>query len=394
MPHFDAMKIGDSAELKHLLTQEDVQAFASLTGDFNPLHLDEEFARKTLFQRPVVHGMLSASFISTMIGMLLPGGGALWIAQTIEFLRPAYVGDTIHVIAKIKQKSLATRILVLKVVVKNQHGEELITGESTVKILELKNEEKPMNENTKKTVLITGGGRGIGAATAKRLAADGHSVVVNYVYARDKAEQVVAQITQAGGQAIALKANVANPEEVKALFVSVEKTFGPIQAIVHCAAPGNVPQPFDKLDWDSFQEQIDVHLKGAFNCAKFALPKMVEAKSGDLVFIGTIYTDGMPPSQQARYVVAKSALTTFARCLAVEYGPRGVRVNVVAPGMTQTDMIAHLPDKTKMLTKMQTPLRKLAEPVDIANTVAFLLNPAARHITGETIRVCGGSVMQ
>lgn len=393
MLNFDTISVGDEAELKHLLTQEDVRAFASLTGDFNPLHLSEEFARKTLFQKPVAHGMLSASFISTMIGMLLPGAGALWMNQTIEFLHPAYVGDTIHIIAKVKQKSPATRILVLNITVTNQHGDKLITGESTVKMLELKEEEKTMTSETKKTVLITGGNGGIGTATAQKLAGDGHAVVINYVHGKDKAEEVAAQINKTGGKAVALKADVANPDEVKNLFVSAEKKFGPIQAIVHCASPANAPQPFDKLEWDSFQEQINVNLKGAFNCAKLALPKMVEAKSGDIIFMGTVYSDGVPPPQQARYVTAKSALTSLARCLAVEFGPSGVRVNVVAPGMTQTNMIAYLPDKVKMLTKMQTPLRRLAEPVDIANTIAFLLSPSARHITGENIRVCGGYVM-
>ena len=91
--------------------------------------------------------------------------------------------------------------------------------------------------------------------------------------------------------------------------------------------------------------------------------------------------------------MAKSALAALARCLAVEYGPKGILVNVVAPGMTQTDMTARLPEKAKLLTQMQTPLRRLAEPSDIADVVAFLLGPGARHITGETIRVCGGGVM-
>lgn len=391
---FDLIKVGDEAELKHILTQEDVLAFASLTGDFNPLHVDKEFARKTLFQKPVVHGMLSASFISTMIGMLLPGGGALWMSQTLEFLRPAYVGDTIHVVSNVKQKSVSTRVLVLDVVIKNQYGKVLVKGESTVKILKLKDKEAQVNSDKKKVVLITGASGGIGAATAKKLAEDGHSVVVNYVHAKDKAEEVVSEISKLGGKAIAHKANIANPDEVKELFSSVEEVFGPVQAIVHCAAPENAPQPFDKLSWDSFQEQIDVHLKGAFNCVKLALLKMSEAKSGDIVFIGTIYTDGVPPTQQACYITAKSALASLARCLAVEYGPKGIKVNVIAPGMTETDMIALLPDKVKMLTKIQTPLRRLAEPIDIANTVSFLLSPLARHITGETIRVCGGAVMQ
>jgi len=281
----------------------------------------------------------------------------------------------------------------LEITIKNQHGEVLIAGESTVKMPVLKDEEKTMNSNAKKTVLITGGSRGIGRATAQRLAADGHAVVVNYLRAKDEAERLVAELTRDGLKAMAFKADVASLDEVKEMFDSAEKAFGPIQAIVHCAAPGNTPLSFDELEWDSFQEQIDVHLKGAFNCAKLALPRMIEEKSGDIVFIGTIYADGLPPLEQSRYVVAKSALTALARCLAAEYGPKGIRVNVVAPGMTETDMIAHLPDKVKMLTKMQTPLRRLAEASDIANTTAFLLSSAARHITGETIRVCGGAVM-
>jgi len=389
---FDQIQVGDEAELMHLLTPADVQAFAALTGDYNPLHLDEVFAKKTPFRKPVVYGMLSASFISAMIGMLLPGSGALWTTQTLEFTNPAYVGDTLHVRARVKQKSPATRMLVLEIVITNQHDQKLIIGESTVKMLELK-EERPMETDAINTILVTGGSRGIGAATVRRLAKDGHALVVNYVRAAEQAERLVAEIVQRGGRAMAVQANIAREDEVLALFAAAEKTLGPIQAVVHCAAPGNAPLPFDDLTWDAFQEQLDIQVKGAFNCAKCALPRMIEAQSGSLVFIGSIFADCVPPTQQARYVVAKAALVALARSLAVEYGPKGIRVNVVAPGMTQTDMIAHLPDKVKMLTRMQTPLRRLAEPDDIADVVAFLLSPGARHITGETIRVCGGAVM-
>jgi len=393
MPDFDDIKSGDIAELKHVLTKEDVQAFAALTGDFNPLHVDEDFAKKTLFQKPVVHGMLSASFISTIIGTILPGGGALWMSQTLEFLRPAHIGDTIRVLANVKQKSLATRVLILNIVVSNQNGEELIKGESSVKVLEFKKKVDRMSLIKEKTVLITGASGGIGAAAAEKLAAEGHAVIVHYHSSPVNAEQVVDKIIQAGGRAIALKADIANAEDIKRLLTEANKEFGPVQAVVHCASPSNTPSTFDKLDWAAMQEQMDVNLKGAFNCAQAVLPGMVEAKSGDLIFIGTVYTDGVPPPQQSRYIVAKSALTSFARCLAVEYGPSDIRVNVVAPGMTETGMIADLPDKVKMLTKMQTPLRRLAQPEDIADTIVFLLSTSARHITGQTFRVCGGSVM-
>ena len=101
----------------------------------------------------------------------------------------------------------------------------------------------------------------------------------------------------------------------------------------------------------------------------------------------------MPPIQQGAYVVAKAALAAFARTLAVEFGPKGIRVNTVAPGITQTEMISSIPEKTKMLAKMSTPLRRLAESSDIAEVIAFLISPAARHITGITLPVCGGLVM-
>ena len=122
---FDSIKAGDTRELTHKITAQDIQSFADLTGDNNPLHLDEDFAKHTHFRKPVVYGMLSASFISTIIGTLLPGPGALWLSQTLNFLHQAYEGNIIRVVARVKQKSIATRILVLETVIYNQQGKKL-----------------------------------------------------------------------------------------------------------------------------------------------------------------------------------------------------------------------------------------------------------------------------
>ncbi len=390
---FAQIRVGDQAELKHTLTQADVDSFASLTGDYNPLHVDEVFARRTMFRRPVVHGMVSSSFISTIIGTLLPGSGALWTSQTLEFLLPAFVGDTITVSGVVDQKSVATRVLILKIKVLNQHGHALITGTSHVKVLEVKEEAREMTTERAQVVLVTGGSKGIGAAIARQLASKGAQVVVNYLSGESEAKALVDELKAAGLKAVAAHANVAVEAEVKQLVAFGEGEFGPIDHVVHCAAPLPIPTPFEELSWGAFQTQLDVQLHGAFNCAQAVLPGMVARKTGSLVFIGSIFTDGVPPAQQSAYVATKAALSAFARTLAVEYGPKGVRVNLVAPGMTKTDMISNLPDKAKMLTKMQTPLRRLAEVADIANAVEFLLSPGAVHITGETLRVCGGIAM-
>ena len=415
---FEEIEVGYETQLIHTVTQEDVLAFAELTGDFNPLHVDTEFARKTSFGKPVVHGMLTSSFISTMIGMLLPGSGALWVSQTLEFLAPAYIGDSIKVTARVKRKSPATKIIILDTVVVNQHEAKLVTGESTVRMLSLENQLSQTSSTSAKTVvtefsqqtsvsdqknipansdqrvaLVIGGSRGIGSATVKKLASEGYAVIINYFQAEEEAQALVNEVIHKGGTAFSVQGDVSNETDVEVIFTKAESIVGPIQSVVFCAAPNPTPQAFGDLQWDVFQKHLDTQVKGAFNCAKRALPHMLQTQSGAFVFLGSIFADGIPPVQQSAYVVTKSALAALARSLAVEYGPKGIRVNVVSPGMTHTEMISSIPEKVKMLAKMNTPLRRLAEPVDIASVISFLLSPAACHITGENLRVCGGLVM-
>jgi 3-oxoacyl-[acyl-carrier protein] reductase len=409
---FEDFAVGDHAELQHVLTQADVESFAALTGDTNPLHVDPEFARTTSFRKPVVFGMLSASFISTIIGTKLPGTGSLWTRQTLDFLQPAFVGDTLRVSARVRQRSDALRAIVLDITVTNQHGQQLIAGDAVVKLLEQQGDRAPTSEpvaparsagptrraaaaapTDRMTVVITGGAGGIGSAVARALVAAGHAVAVGYNTSTEPALALVDELVRQDGRAIAVRADVSRESDVTSLFRAAGDAFGPVLGLVHAAAMPTLVRPFDALTWSDIQRQIDVQVAGAVHCVKAALPAMVAAEAGSIVFLGSAAADGVPPANQADYVVAKAALQALARSLAVEHGPKGVRVNVVSPGMTSTDMIAHLPEKARMLSKMQTPLRRLAEPADVADAVLFLLSAKARHITGETVRVNGGVVM-
>jgi len=412
---FDTINVGDEALITHKITQDDVNLFASLTGDFNPLHVNAEYAKTTVFHKPVVHGMLSASFISTMIGTCLPGEGALWSSQMLEFLRPAFVGDTLSVLSTVIQKSVATQSLVLDTKVSNQHNQILVSGRSLVKVLESDNghvEKNPDFSVEKETialkqqevknllpvkkdriVLVTGGSRGIGAAIVSRLAEKGYKVVVNYSSDSTGASDLIERECRKGFVVADGKADVSNIEDLEGLKARIKSSIGSITDVVHCASPIPIPTAFELLSWADFQLQIDVQLKGAFNCTKVFLPPMIEMRKGTFTFVSSIFAEGIPPSLQTHYVSTKAALSAFGRSIAVEYGNKGIRSNIVAPGMTQTDMISGIPDKTKLLAKMNTPLRKIAMPEDIANTIEFLISDSSGHITGETIRVCGGIVM-
>lgn len=133
MQDFESVQIGQEASLEHHITENDVQTFADLTGDHNPLHLDEDFAGTTKFKKRVVHGMLTASFISTIIGMTLPGPGSLYLGQDLNFKRPVFLGDTIHVRVKVAQKVISTRMVTLETVILNQDAKTVISG--TAKVL-------------------------------------------------------------------------------------------------------------------------------------------------------------------------------------------------------------------------------------------------------------------
>lgn len=408
---FNEIQVGQKAEWRHTLTQEDVNQFVELTGDRNPLHVDATFAAGTNYRKPVVHGMLTASYVSSLIGMALPGKGALWTSQTFEFIQPAFVGDTLTVLGEVTQKSEATRLLVLAVSVTNQHGQVLVKGTSHVRLLEEENtviastaKQPPRTEQERerfatlaktsdftKRVLVTGGSRGIGRAVVQSLLERGYTVAFTYNRAIEEANALVSQMRDRGYSVEAFQVDLA--QDLTEFFSKLEKDFGPVGGFVHCAAPSAVPTPLQKLDWELLDSQLSTQVKAGFKIFQRLYPRMLEEKKGSLVFIGSVFTDGAPPTQQLAYVVAKGGLVSLMRSLAVECGPQGIRVNMVSPGMTKTDMIATLPEKTKLLTQMQTPLRKLAEPQDVAQAVAFLMSPEAQHISGENLRVCGGVVM-
>ena len=391
---FEDYAIGDHAEFEHLVTWEDIQKFAEITGDDNRLHVDREFASRTSFKGIVAHGMLSASFVSRIIGKYLPGDGALCMSQQFQFLLPVRPNDTLTVVAEVIKKNASTQLLTLKTIISNQHKQVVLNGEANVKILDYEEVTvAKVSDVRQQVVLVTGSSRGIGAETARLLGRNSYQVIINYSSDKQGAEEVCDMIFSHGGHAIALKADVADGYQVEAMFRTIQGKFGTLTGLVNNASPKLIALPFDKTDWSNFQRHLNVQIGGAYNCIRQALPMFLHSKYGSVVNISDIATDHPPPNW-ASYVTAKSALLGLTKSLATEYGPKKIRFNVVSPGMTDTSMISEIPEKTRLLLAMQTPLRSIAKPTDIAETIEFLLSDRSKHITGEVIRICGGAAMR
>jgi len=394
---FDAINVGDTRTLVREIGEADVRRFVEMTGDDNPLHVDRAFAETTSFRDVVVHGMLGASFISTVIGTQLPGPGALWVSQSLEFLSPVRLGDTLTVACVVTAKHPRERLLEVATTIVNQAGVKVLAGAGKVKVLERRAEVPAAAEPERHRVaLVTGGGGGIGRAICERLARDGMDVVVAYRGRADRAEAVVQAIQAMDGpvRAVAIQADLAGADAAETLARRAAQALGPIDVLVNNASPAIGAKPFEELAWADIQAQLDVQVKAAFLLAKACLPAMLACGAGRIINITSQVAEGAPTPTWTAYAMAKAALAAMSRALAAEVGPGGVTVNCVAPGMTETGLIGDIPEKAQLIAARQTPMRRLATPADVASAVAHLASPDAGFITGHTLSVNGGTVMR
>ena len=394
MTRYLKIKVGDTATITHTITTNDIQKFVELSGDDNRLHVDKEFASKTSFKKPVAHGMIGASFISAIIGTKIPGDGALWYSQNLEFLLPIRVGDKLTIIATVIKKIDRQNSIELQTDILNQYKQKVTTGVAKVKIIEDESQKEIASiANNEKTVLIVGATGGIGSQASRTLARDGYNVILHYHSNKAHATKLKKELEALTDKKILLvKANILKDIDISDMTFEINRHFKNISAYVNASTLhlGNIP--LENMEWSDMSSQININIKANLNIVKNIMPLMQENKYGKIVFITTQSTEQMQ-SNLIHYITAKSALNGLAKALAFELAPKGIRVNLVSPGMTNTSLISDFPEKVKLLTAAKTPLRRLAEPQDIADAISYLVSEKSDFLTGETIRVNGGQVM-
>ena len=243
----------------------------------------------------------------------------------------------------------------------------------------------------RKIALVTGASRGIGRGIALQLAREGWDVCVNYIQQREAAEVVAAQIRSIGQNAMAYQADVADGEAVNAMVRAVEAQLGPVTLAVNNAGISGQGLFQDTSDevWD---RHMAVNLGGARNVIRAVLPHMLSEKSGCIVNISSIW--GLRgASCEVAYACSKAAVIGLTRSLALELAPSGIRVNCVAPGCIDTDMVQVLGDETRSMLIEETPLGRLGTPEDIAHAVAFFAEEESSFLTGQVLTADGGFIV-
>jgi NAD(P)-dependent dehydrogenase (short-subunit alcohol dehydrogenase family) len=245
-----------------------------------------------------------------------------------------------------------------------------------------------------RSVLVTGGASGIGRAAAVLLAREGAAVTV-VDRAAESADDTAREITSAGGSAIAAPADVGNEDEVAAAVGSAVDTFGGLDGIVTSAGVfhGGDLKPLGEVELDDFLFVLQVNLAGTFLAIKHAVPHLVERRGAVVTIASTAALKGH--GYGSGYTAGKGGVAALTRLAAVQYGPRGVRVNCICPGGVDTPMTAgtwRTPEAQERIRRI-VPLQQVAEPEQIASVAAFLLSDGAAHLTGQTIAVDGGTTI-
>ena len=247
-------------------------------------------------------------------------------------------------------------------------------------------------ENTAvKTALVTGASRGIGAAIAKKLAARGFMVIINYGHSSAAAEEVKNQIEQAGGQAVLMQGDVSSGDDVDRMFKDIKKTWGKLDVLVNNAGI-NRDTLLVRMKEDQWDAVLSTDLKSVFFTTKAAASLMMRQRSGSIINIASVV--GITGNAgQANYAAAKAGVIGFTKSAAKELAARGIRVNAIAPGFIETDMTDAIPEKIREGMLETIPLRRGGKAEDVANAVAFLASDDAGYIPGQVLKVDGGMVM-
>ena len=242
-----------------------------------------------------------------------------------------------------------------------------------------------------KTVLITGASRGIGKEIAIKFAENGYNVVINYNKSEAKAQDLAKKLENMNVRYLLCKADVSNDEEVKNMFIEIQKVFGGVDVLVNNAGVG-LSKILQETSSEEIQKVFGINAFGTINCSKAVVPYMISKKAGKIINISSIWGK-VGASMETIYSASKGAVISFTLALAKELAPSNISVNCVCPGVIETEMLDCYSNEDKTELKINTPMQRLGSTKDIADAVYFLASDNASFITGQVLTVDGGFIL-
>jgi len=381
----DTLTVGSTESLSFVIDENKLSNFISKVLDAN-----EQFIKNiTLPSTNLVASLL----LSTIVGMKIPGRYATFSSFKLKFINEVFLNKKYKLKTTIKRISKASEVIKILVSIECENQKlaegqvESLVNPPPVKMLScLEITQSGLNDLglKGKVALITGSSRGIGETTAKLLSMLGCTVIITYYKGEDDAQIIANDIKKNGGEVLVQQCDVTNEESVKALYKVISEKIGEVDILVNNAVKEFIASEIELLNWNDFLGELEVTLKGAHLCCKYAIPAFKRNNRGKIINLSTIAVAN-PPRGQAKYISAKSALEGYTKSLAKDLVKYNIQANIVVPNMAETDLVTSIPTAYRHKIAQSRPYGRHIKPIEIAQSIAFLASPWSDAITGQKI---------
>ena len=385
-------EVGKKYTHKIRVTKKKIDLFKKITLDNNPIHSNFNEAKKYGLKKPIVFGMLTSSFLSGIIGNKIPGRGAIWSDCNITFSKPVYENDILNFESKIVRISLSTLQIILETNVFNKKSEKVMGAYSTVKfpksflkkikIVRTKNIGKK-KKKLKDLDIIIGASSDVGLEVAKNLTKKKKKLLLTYF----KNKEFLKKEMKNKKSNFLLKLDLNSFNDLNKIKKFVKNKYS-IKSIVYTISGEIEFRTLKDTNQNDIKREINIQTIGLFNLVKTLLEDL-KSNECSIVVIGSDVVFGKPPIKMLTYNVAKNSLLGMTKSLAVELGSKGIRVNMVSPGIIQAKASSNFPPITREKYKVDTTLNKIATVKNISEIIEFLLSKKSSHITGVNLRANG-----
>lgn len=388
--------VGKETVIKKKIIKKDIINFSKLSGDTNPIHTNQKYAKKMGFGKLVAHGMLTESFISSIIGNKLPGPGSLWAEKQIKFLKIVRENDIITFKSKITEIHKKNNLATIDIKAYNQFKELVFDSlnkvilSKNIKIKGLKKNNqifvgKKLIKVRKKLAIILGASGGIGIAVTNKLLKKNFNVIG--LYRSDNTE--LKKLSKINKNLHIHNLDLNNKSSI-IKFIKIIKKKHPTH-FINCYSPKIYPVNFEKITNEDFDHYFDKSLKNIFLLIKECVKRFKVIGEGNIIDITSVFLK-LPEINFLPYITFKGSMTALIKSLSVELAMHNIRANSVMAGVTDTQQISDMSKKQKLLIAAKTPLQRIAQPSDIADAVYFLTSKESKFITGSMIDVNGGII--
>jgi 3-oxoacyl-[acyl-carrier protein] reductase len=388
--------VGKETVIKKKIIKKDIINFSKLSGDTNPIHTNQHYAKKMGFGKLVAHGMLTESFISSIIGNKLPGPGSLWAEKQIKFLKIVRENDIITFKSKITEIHEKNNLAIIDIKAYNQFKELVFDSlnkvilSKDIKIKGLKKNNqifvgKKLIKVRKKLAIILGASGGIGIAVTNKLLKKKFNVIA--LYRSDNTE--LKKLSKINKNLHIHNLDLNNKSSIIEFIKIIKKNYP--THFINCYSPKIYPVNFDKITNEDFDHYFDKSLKNIFLLIKECVKRFKVIGEGNIIDITSVFLK-LPEINFLPYITFKGSMTALIKSLSVELAIHNIRANSVMAGVTDTQQISDMSKKQKLLIAAKTPLQRIAKPSDIADAVYFLTSKESKFITGSMIDVNGGII--